>query len=73
VPVFGSSAIAPGGEVSYGDTMTAGDDTARPYDLATIRAELHTDGITALRGAFSREWVTAMREDIEKAFARHDP
>ena len=50
--------------------MTAGDDdTARPYDLATIRAELYADGIIALRGAFPREWVTLMREDIENAFA----
>jgi hypothetical protein len=50
--------------------MTATDDDAvRTYDVATIREELYTDGITALRGAFSREWVTTVREDIEKAFA----
>jgi hypothetical protein len=50
--------------------MTAAeDDTVHAYDVAAIREELHTDGITALRGAFSREWVVAMREDIEKAFA----
>jgi hypothetical protein len=50
--------------------MTAADDDSpRTYDVAAIREELHTDGITALGGAFSREWVVAMREDIEKAFA----
>ncbi len=30
---------------------------------------LYSDGIIAARGAFSREWAAAMREDIEIAFA----
>lgn len=30
--------------------------------------ELHRDGITALKGAFSREWVDALREDMMSAF-----
>jgi ectoine hydroxylase-related dioxygenase (phytanoyl-CoA dioxygenase family) len=34
-----------------------------------VRDALYTDGITALRGAFSRDWVSRMREDIEVAFA----
>lgn len=29
---------------------------------------LHRDGITALKGAFSRDWVEAMREDIMTVF-----
>ena len=29
---------------------------------------LYTDGIVALRGAFAREWVDAMREDIDRAY-----
>jgi len=29
---------------------------------------LYTDGITAKRGAFSREWVADLREDVEAAF-----
>ena len=34
-----------------------------------IREALYTDGITALRGAFSREWAAAMRQDLDAAFA----
>src|ERR1041384_4483401 len=30
---------------------------------------IYRDGITARKGAFSREWADAMREDIEVAFA----
>ncbi|MFL5813761.1 MAG: phytanoyl-CoA dioxygenase family protein [Bdellovibrionia bacterium] len=30
--------------------------------------KLHTDGITALRGAFSQEWVHRMRNDVMTAF-----
>lgn len=37
--------------------------------MPSVRDELYTDGITALKGAFSREWATRMREDIEIAFA----
>lgn len=29
---------------------------------------LYTDGITALKGAFSRDWVARLREDVEAAF-----
>jgi Phytanoyl-CoA dioxygenase (PhyH) len=38
-------------------------------DVSAARDAIYTDGITALRGAFPREWVTRMREDIEAAFA----
>jgi Phytanoyl-CoA dioxygenase (PhyH) len=34
-----------------------------------VREALYTDGLTALRGAFSRDWVAAMREDLDAAFA----
>jgi hypothetical protein len=39
------------------------------YDVATIMGGLYGDGIIALKGAFSREWVERMREDIETLFA----
>jgi hypothetical protein len=38
------------------------------YDRAAIEQHLMTDGITALKGAFSTEWADRMREDIEAAF-----
>jgi Phytanoyl-CoA dioxygenase (PhyH) len=38
------------------------------YDTAAIEHALMTDGITALRGAFTAEWADRMREDIEAAF-----
>ena len=37
--------------------------------IAAAVQALYTDGVTALRGAFSRDWAAAMREDIETAFA----
>ncbi len=33
------------------------------------RDAIYTDGITALKGAFTPQWADAMREDIEAAFA----
>jgi ectoine hydroxylase-related dioxygenase (phytanoyl-CoA dioxygenase family) len=42
--------------------------TASSIDRAGIEHALMTDGITALRGAFSTEWADRMREDIEAAF-----
>ena len=38
-------------------------------DTAPILRDLYNDGITALRGAFSREWVTQLDADIATAFA----
>ncbi len=35
------------------------------YDTAAIMGGLYGDGIIALKGAFSREWVQALREDVE--------
>lgn len=42
--------------------------SAPPYDVASIMGALYGDGITALKGAFSRDWVERMREDIEELF-----
>jgi ectoine hydroxylase-related dioxygenase (phytanoyl-CoA dioxygenase family) len=39
------------------------------FDLAEAREQLYTDGITALRGAFSAQWTAQMRQDIEVAFS----
>ncbi|WP_207426173.1 phytanoyl-CoA dioxygenase family protein [Pedobacter sp. SYSU D00535] len=35
------------------------------YDVAQIMGALYGDGITGLKGAFSRDWVERLREDIE--------
>ncbi len=39
-----------------------------PADLAPHLEELYRDGITALRGAFPRDWVEQLRQDMLKAF-----
>ena len=42
---------------------------SRPqYDTAAIMGGLYGDGIIALKGAFEREWVQRMREDIDVLF-----
>ncbi|MFC0626475.1 phytanoyl-CoA dioxygenase family protein [Kribbella deserti] len=38
------------------------------YDVATDVEVLYRDGITALKGAFPREWVERLREDMMEAF-----
>lgn len=43
--------------------------SAPGYDVASIMGALYGDGITALKGAFPRDWVERMREDIEELFA----
>ncbi|WP_374970660.1 phytanoyl-CoA dioxygenase family protein [Terrabacter sp. BE26] len=40
----------------------------QPFDAAAIRHGLETDGIIALKGAFTPEWVQQLREDIDVAF-----
>jgi hypothetical protein len=42
---------------------------ARSYEPADIMGALYGDGITGLKGAFSRQWAESMREDIERLFA----
>ena len=48
--------------------------TSAPQQSASAEFEsevhaLYTEGITACRGAFSREWVSDLREDVEAAYA----
>ncbi|MBV9848643.1 MAG: phytanoyl-CoA dioxygenase family protein [Armatimonadetes bacterium] len=38
------------------------------FDIAAIMGGLYGDGIIGLKGAFDREWVREMREDIEVLF-----
>jgi len=42
---------------------TASND-APQYDTASIMGAIYGDGITGLKGAFSREWVAALGEDL---------
>jgi ectoine hydroxylase-related dioxygenase (phytanoyl-CoA dioxygenase family) len=39
------------------------------YSRAAVHEALYTDGITAFKGAFTRDWAAVLREDIEVAFA----
>jgi len=39
------------------------------WETADIMRGLYGDGVIALKGAFSREWATRMREDIDHLFA----
>jgi hypothetical protein len=41
---------------------------ATTFDIADDVSTLYRDGITALKGAFSREWVEQCREDMMTAF-----
>jgi hypothetical protein len=41
---------------------------SKPLDLDSYTDALRKDGITALKGAFSREWVEQVREDMMSAF-----
>ena len=38
------------------------------FDVKQHVDTLYRDGITALKGAFSRDWAEAMREDMMTAF-----
>ena len=38
--------------------------TDTPYDVAAIMGAIYGDGITAMKGAFSREWIAQLGEDI---------
>ena len=43
-------------------------DLAQTYDVKDSVDTLYRDGITGLKGAFSREWAERMREDMMTAF-----
>lgn len=42
--------------------------TTESLDVDEATQALYTDGIVASKGAFSRDWVSLLREDIETAF-----
>ena len=46
----------------------APNDPVAGYDVASIMGGLYGDGIIGLKGAFTREWVQALREDIDALF-----
>src|SRR3954447_26212843 len=48
--------------------MTSDTVTGHDFDLSEIRHGLETDGIIARKGAFTREWVQQVREDVDAAF-----
>src|SRR5215213_4127525 len=39
------------------------------YDVAAIMGGLYGDGIIALKGAFSHDWVRQLQKDIDELFA----
>ena len=51
------------------------DYSAQQFDVARILGGLYGDGIIGLKGAFDRDWVQRMREDIDTLFdeARQRP
>jgi hypothetical protein len=49
--------------------MATAEELNPTYEPADIMRALYGDGITALKGAFSREWAERMREDVETLFA----
>jgi len=50
-------------------TITAPEHVEQQYDVAAIMGGLYGDGIIGLKGAFTREWVAHMHEDIDRVFA----
>ena len=48
--------------------MTGDTEVESSFDVDEIRHGLETDGIIALKGAFTREWVQQLREDVDAAF-----
>jgi hypothetical protein len=48
--------------------MNTTSDSASPYDTAAIMGGLYGDGIIGLKGAFERDWVQRLREDIDALF-----
>jgi len=50
-------------------TMQAPAPAATQYDPAAIMGALYGDGIIGLKGAFPREWVARLHEDVKAAYA----
>ena len=42
--------------------------TDQAHDFEAVRRTIEKDGVTGLKGAFSREWVAQLGEDVEAAF-----
>ena len=55
--------------MSQKDVMKTMNQPAFQFDTADIMRGLYGDGIIGLKQAFSREWVQAVREDIDRLFA----
>jgi hypothetical protein len=55
--------------MTISDTPPSFPVAATDFDTEPILRDLYTDGITALKGAFSRDWVDRLGEDVEAAFA----
>ena len=49
---------------------TAGETPSVPEDIAADYETLYRDGIVGRKGAFTREWVEALREDLMSAYER---
>jgi hypothetical protein len=49
--------------------MATAEELNPTYEPADIMRALYGDGITALKGAFSREWAERMREDVDTLFS----
>jgi Phytanoyl-CoA dioxygenase (PhyH) len=60
-----SEAQAPQGKAAIPEPAAP---PAQQYDVAAIMGGLYGDGIIGLKGAFSREWVEQLREDLEVAY-----
>jgi hypothetical protein len=54
--------------ITHDSTNLAGNTAPLQFDTATIMGGIYGDGIIALKEAFARAWVEAMREDIEELF-----
>jgi hypothetical protein len=50
-------------------TLIAPPPAAPQYDTAAIMGGIYGDGTIALKGAFSREWVAALHEDVMALYA----
>jgi hypothetical protein len=50
-------------------TLLAPPPTSPQYDTAAIMGGIYGDGTIALKGAFSREWVEALHEDVMALYA----
>jgi hypothetical protein len=51
------------------ETMEINSITRPTYDIAQIMSGLYGDGIIGLKGAFSREWVQQLGEDVARLYA----